>query len=831
NELESEGAALRERFLRSALAARAPGAPEDASPDASADGGAAAAADDFDALFLDHRARQRRLRKAAALAPPSPSLEELRALAARTATALARPFGVGTVADARAFLDADVALEQDVDAALAIEAGGADAWRLAHENEVVALLADQVSDAARAQAYGFSRELVDDVRSEVAIAVDRARAGLERLRTDIPDTASLVATERGEGVLARLAGLLAVAGGALVARRRAPHVSVALVKALARVPELRAHVGLLVRIAGLVQQVLPVAIAIAALAAAIAILGSDLWLARLLGAVGWPVLVYVLGRQVLLGLTQRVTRGRPALVELRAADRERLVRTYASLGLFVAGALLLDRMVRMLVGGGRLVGLVDGAVLAWVAAWAVFEMFRWRAPLAERWGALAAGTTFELRVAESMAGSPLGAVLSPVALVRVVATPAWRALAAFATETDLAQALRARLLRRRSRHAQAEAGETKPAAIPDEYLAAFPLHPILGEEEQVLVPREELVREVLDQIARWRETQVDGSLAIVGEKGLGKTTLAAMIARRANGVEVVAHTLRGKPTTERDLLRELAPAFEGAHAPESVAKLAEALCAGPERIVLLDEAHNVFLRMVDGYEAYDALVELVNSTSERVFWVPVFNSFTWRFLNESRGRVHYFRRILDLPRWTADEIQELVRLRNEKAGFALEFDEVLLSEEDAVRERALAHGARDGFELVESADGYFRLLWESSGGNPRIATQLWLASLSPVAERRLRVGLFREPESKAFEALNDELWFALAAVCQHENLSADELARAINATPGFARFAVQFLAEAGFVTAKDERWERVTLSAAYYRQVLRGLRSKHLLYD
>ena len=42
-------------------------------------------------------------------------------------------------------------------------------------------------------------------------------------------------------------------------------------------------------------------------------------------------------------------------------------------------------------------------------------------------------------------------------------------------------------------------------------------------------------------------------------------------------------------------------------------------------------------------------------------------------------------------------------------------------------------------------------------------------------------------------------YFALAAVCQHENLTAEELARVVNLPEGFARFAMQFLSEAGFI--------------------------------
>jgi hypothetical protein len=163
----------------------------------------------------------------------------------------------------------------------------------------------------------------------------------------------------------------------------------------------------------------------------------------------------------------------------------------------------------------------------------------------------------------------------------------------------------------------------------------------------------------------------------------------------------------------------------------------------------------------------------------------------------------------------------MIRLRNKQTGFELEFDEVLLSDEKV---------GSAGFELIEEADGYFRMLWESSGGNPRIATKLWLSSLAPHSEGVLRVGMFRDPSTEVLSELQDDLIFALAAVCQHENLSASELAVVLNVPEEFARFATQFLLESGFLDPKDATGERVTLSADYYRVVLKVLKNKHLLF-
>jgi hypothetical protein len=211
----------------------------------------------------------------------------------------------------------------------------------------------------------------------------------------------------------------------------------------------------------------------------------------------------------------------------------------------------------------------------------------------------------------------------------------------------------------------------------------------------------------------------------------------------------------------------------------------------------------------------------VNATSSRIFWIILFNSFTWRFLNESRSRLHFFRKLIEVPSWSADELRDLIRRRNKQTGFEVEFDEMLLA-----GERGSAR-----LELVEGADGYFRLLRETSGGNPRIATRLWLSSLTVIGEKKLRVSAFREPSSAALEKMSDELLFALAAISQHENLSTDERRRVLNVSEGLARFAVQYLSEADLIVTKDGSSDRFTLAAGLYRQTLRALRQKHLLFE
>ena len=592
----------------------------------------------LDDLFLEQLRTQRRLRKSVSDVLQSSSQAALEDLRTSSEAIVPAPRRVGTTSDARRVIEDGTAHRLRIDAVVQADGAGATAWQLAFQNEIVTVLSEQASPSARSTAYGFSAELLDDVTSELGLAWGRAVQGVETLGASFPDARAFVATPAGLALLTRILGILAVAGGWLAMRRHTPRITTILVKTLARTPVLRPRLGLLVRWSGLIQSILPWALGILALWLLVSLVGPETPMGQILWVTLIPVLLYLLGRAVLLGATRRITARRPALVEIRPPTLERLQRTYANLGVVVAVAYALDGVARVAVGSGRVVSLLGGFIAAWVGVWAVGETVRWRASLAESWAELtpdAEPPGIERRVTRWMARSRLGFVLSPFALARIVSKPFVEFFRGLATETSLVRSFRAWLLRRRSDRSSHGAPSVEQP-LPQEYLDAFPLYPALDEDGSLIVAREEILDDIMAQWKQWKDTRTDGSLVLIGEKGSGKTTIATQIARRVETGSVVKHTLQGKPTASEELIRQLAEAF-GFEPTADAGKLSELIGSGDERVVILDEAHNIFLREVDGYAAYDTLVDLVNTTSTSVFWILVFNSFTWSFLNESRG--------------------------------------------------------------------------------------------------------------------------------------------------------------------------------------------------
>jgi hypothetical protein len=100
-----------------------------------------------------------------------------------------------------------------------------------------------------------------------------------------------------------------------------------------------------------------------------------------------------------------------------------------------------------------------------------------------------------------------------------------------------------------------------------------------------------------------------------------------------------------------------------------------------------------------------------------------------------------------------------------------------------------------------------------------------------VGDKRLRVELFSQVSSETLSDMNDELLFGLAALCQHENLTVDEMRAVLNVRIGLADFVIRYLRENKLIEPVAADKHRLTLSPRHYRQILRVLRGKHLLWE
>lgn len=349
---------------------------------------------------------------------------------------------------------------------------------------------------------------------------------------------------------------------------------------------------------------------------------------------------------------------------------------------------------------------------------------------------------------------------------------------------------------------KAEVGDGSDREIPEDYRSHFHLQSLEIKEDYVCVS-DELELNILTEINEWCDSKSEEhSLVVYGDKGVGKTTLIKHCLSKVEEdrnleLNVIRTKLPSKTYEKSELqkfIKELLLGKEKADIDSNfdlyhIDKLLE-----KKTIIFLDEAQNIFLSKTGGFGAYDALANMINFSTEKIYWVLSFNKYSWLFIDRAFGRNQFFRNVFELKGWSDTKIKELIMSRHKKTDFRLSFDLLI----NATR----SHDEIDRYASVESK--FFKLLWELSRGNPRAALVLWLTALSQKYSKVLNVNIPKEFELVGLEKLPDDLMFVLAHILKHENLTAKEIEGTTDLPSGIVRNSIKVGLEKHFLY-RDER--------------------------
>lgn len=495
----------------------------------------------------------------------------------------------------------------------------------------------------------------------------------------------------------------------------------------------------------------------------------------------------------------------------RRAMLERSVRTVLRVG----AALVLVILVSRGMGQGFLSSLIMKLGWAVVLTAVLVELFRWRSVMIDTFlelqprGRLAAAV-------RSTRSRWYGAFVAPLAFVwlagRGVATVTREfALGFEQTQKALAFLFRRKVERQAERQGYAEGDvEELPAAVVEAFAESA------VDRGPVVVPFFPGLEELHELISRWRDTGARGSFLLTGERGAGKTTWLNQV--RRDDLAIGRIILGRRVTDEAALTRRLSELLDVPLESDSDPReLARALADGPRRVVVLDMAQHLFLADVGGYEAFSAFAALVNRTCRNVFWLCSLSGYAWRHLRAVRPDATVFRVRRHLGGWSDEKIGALIAARCAASGVRFDYADLVVDRMEGVSMRS---------RLIESQDGYTRLLWDYSDGNPRAALHFFLRSLDPERGGRVRVRLFKAPDVEVLEEGGEDGLFVLAAIVVHESISLEDLERVTRFDRVQCFIHLDRLQEIGAIVLEDGMYR---VSTTWHRAAVRLLKRRNLL--
>jgi hypothetical protein len=315
---------------------------------------------------------------------------------------------------------------------------------------------------------------------------------------------------------------------------------------------------------------------------------------------------------------------------------------------------------------------------------------------------------------------------------------------------------------------------------------------------------EQEVQEVQNRYALWKQDPRRGMVAITGDRGVGKGVLMSLLAAGLDGDPIQATAPIGH-TQAKQALRWLS-GVAGIEAISTSEELVDALKKRPPTIFLLSNIHRLFLRAVGHYDGLDTVLEVMQATGRHHFWVASLHEPAWTFLHGMShvGHLTVFPSRIRLGDLSPADLSQWLMSQTRRGGIEPQFNSLL---------QRKGRG-QDQMRMLERAErAYWRLLTDTSQGNPSVAIRLWMDGLRPLSEQgAANVGLFKAHGSEELEELGDNELFALTALILHEDLTVHELHIVLNQPESGARALCRGLEQRTLITETESGRYKVRLN-------------------
>ncbi|MEM6960902.1 MAG: hypothetical protein AAF550_04065 [Myxococcota bacterium] len=306
------------------------------------------------------------------------------------------------------------------------------------------------------------------------------------------------------------------------------------------------------------------------------------------------------------------------------------------------------------------------------------------------------------------------------------------------------------------------------------------------------------------------------TIAVVGERGLGKTTFFDRATAHVSANEVIR--ISCQPGGFEVVLGQLADAMclEGT---VSEARLVEAVRIRSPRVVAIDDAHRLVRPLIGGLRDIDRLTDLARAVGGTTAWMLAVDTPAWQYLRRARGDRAIFDDVIRLTRWKEKDIRELVQNRSTQAGLTPRYDDLLVPRE--------IDASGYGTERDDTERDFIRILCDYTDGNPAVALHFFRESLS-VRDEEVYVRLFKRPPMTELENLPSSVYFVLRSIVQLDLASEADVVSCTHLHPSDVAGALRSARSRSYIEEVDNR---VQVSIGWFRAVTSVLRRQHLLME
>ena len=380
------------------------------------------------------------------------------------------------------------------------------------------------------------------------------------------------------------------------------------------------------------------------------------------------------------------------------------------------------------------------------------------------------------------------------------------------------QMLTAKFLKIRLEQSQSNTTEPEQEEQDDTHYENWFLSKELINAKPNLLVQSPWLQDMTQNISDWLEGKQDeNDLALIGENGIGKSTLLNQWLEQWDKSRTVYIKTPAKTLKEHDIFKLVCEALP-LNDCEDIAQFVTQQQTLEKTVIVIDEAHHLFLSDVGGFEAYKKLQDLISAKLKNIFWVVAINHQSWIYLNDVFSQTYQFSSSITMQRWTQQGIRDLILRRHKASRRQLSFDDLLLA--------STSH-SETATRAAESR--CFSLLWDQSSGIPSVALAIWMNSARNPAKGLIEMGVPERPTSTTLQNLSDDHLFVYAALVVHESLNTQQAHAVTHLSEAIVRRTLKQGLDQGFLKRKSHG--RYIINPLWQIQLCQLLRRKNFLHE
>ena len=354
-------------------------------------------------------------------------------------------------------------------------------------------------------------------------------------------------------------------------------------------------------------------------------------------------------------------------------------------------------------------------------------------------------------------------------------------------------------------------GDTNLARIKGEQAFQYILP---GSEESEVV---EYAGEEIKLLSKHLLTDSPAVCVLSGERGVGTTTFLRTILSKVKNAKPIYINCPYSGYSE--LLQELALQIGLEGEVSEIQVLSALRKSDTSDLIAVDNAQRLVKPMVGGLGGLIKLTNLLRRSRRNHRVVMAIEKASWRFVDRARGERLLFDWVVFMPRWNEKQLSALFDTRiNQEIENPVTFDGLVVPKQ---------WDQEDITEEERAKQGFYRILWHYSDGNPTVALRFFRLSLRQNKEtQQVVVRLFHAPESQELEKMPKPMLAVLRSIVQLEVASPEELSECTQLSIAEVIGTLRYFQSRGFIEWSEDK---ARVSDHWFRHITNVLDRQHLL--